>query len=182
MYYWRIARIPDLPTDEKRWRDSSFIHIPDAPQGFNQSHYYQWLYNDFAQLQIDSMTRRWEYPLTTNALFAQNSRAGNDLKVQLGNTVLVEYISSCLKVYVDCTDGIGVVVLKPDGVLQPLYSINQNGAVLCNGVGQYGNIHCSPEDRPSFEFDTSNDAAWEDLLNLVERIAEQLLPTFLQRG
>jgi len=49
VYYWR-ARIDE---DNSIWRTSSFVHLDAIPDGWNQSHYFQYLENDFASLRVD---------------------------------------------------------------------------------------------------------------------------------
>lgn len=40
-YYWRVAAVPNAPSDEPVWNSASFIYLPGNHTGFNQSHYYQ---------------------------------------------------------------------------------------------------------------------------------------------
>ncbi len=47
VYYWRIS--PDSISAELGfiWEESSFIYLPDGSNGWNQSHFYQYKYNEF---------------------------------------------------------------------------------------------------------------------------------------
>src|SRR5690606_27674159 len=40
-YYWRVAAVPNAPSDEPVWNSASFIYLPGNHTGLNQSHYYQ---------------------------------------------------------------------------------------------------------------------------------------------
>ena len=65
VYYWRIAPyVEETTLKAKKWETSSFIFLNDYDQGWNQSHYYQKLdnqydalfLNDDRQLQFDERT------------------------------------------------------------------------------------------------------------------------------
>ena len=58
VYYWRI--IPKAMTNTI-WNESSFIYLENSSTGWNQSHYYQWLKDDFKNFEVDSVTRDFEY-------------------------------------------------------------------------------------------------------------------------
>ena len=52
VYYWRIS--PDSIDDKigYLWKDASFVYLPNTSYGWNQSHHYQWLENDFSSLTV----------------------------------------------------------------------------------------------------------------------------------
>lgn len=51
VYYWRIS--PDSIADIGfLWQNSSFLFKEDTPNGWNQSHYFQYLENDFEDMQL----------------------------------------------------------------------------------------------------------------------------------
>ncbi len=54
VYYWRVS--PDS-TDVNigfQWRESSFVYLPNSSDGWNQSHYYQFLKNDLTGIEFDN--------------------------------------------------------------------------------------------------------------------------------
>ena len=52
VYYWRIS--PDNSNGPGlSWRHRSFVYLPGSSNGWNQSHYYQFLKNEFEQIIID---------------------------------------------------------------------------------------------------------------------------------
>lgn len=53
VYYWRVS--PDS-TDVNigyQWKESSFIYLPNSSDGWNQSHYYQYLRNDLDGIEFE---------------------------------------------------------------------------------------------------------------------------------
>ncbi|MES2431645.1 MAG: C25 family cysteine peptidase [Bacteroidota bacterium] len=59
VYYWRVAMGP--VTSSTHWLSSSFIYINGADEGFNQSHYYQYKNDTYANIQLDSVVRRFGF-------------------------------------------------------------------------------------------------------------------------
>lgn len=47
VYYWRVAKKPDTGT-VKNWANSSYVYLPNSGPGWSQSHYYQFLRNDYS--------------------------------------------------------------------------------------------------------------------------------------
>lgn len=60
VYYWRIAPKP-AGNEGFQWRKSSFIYLPTSPAGWNQSHYYQHLENQYTNINLDSSTRKLQF-------------------------------------------------------------------------------------------------------------------------
>jgi hypothetical protein len=56
VYYWRVSPDSSL-TGYYRWRSSSFVYLPNSSPGWNQSHFYQFLYDNFVDMKLDSTTR-----------------------------------------------------------------------------------------------------------------------------
>ncbi|MDX1685469.1 MAG: C25 family cysteine peptidase, partial [Saprospiraceae bacterium] len=60
VYYWRIT--PDSSGGRQpTWRYSSFIFIEDHAPGWNQSHYYQWQKDNLDSINLDAVSRRWNF-------------------------------------------------------------------------------------------------------------------------
>ncbi len=55
-YFWRIRNV-DSEESSEIWSYSSFIYLPNESNGWNQSHLYQWLRDDFNKMKIDSQKR-----------------------------------------------------------------------------------------------------------------------------
>jgi len=59
VYYWRIS--PDTTTgDALLWRSSSFLYLPGDITGWNQSHYFQYLEDDYTNISLQE-TRAFEF-------------------------------------------------------------------------------------------------------------------------
>ena len=170
VYYWRTARVPNTPNQE-RWKSSSFIYLADGSEGWNQSHYYQYLnHNTFQNLSIDT-TRTFVYPSTNNTLLAINNRqpeSSSHIQYSLNGTVYQQ--NTCLKN--DCKNGIAIALFKPNATLTPQYSENTNGGFACAGVGTYGNVQCGFDPTAIFEFKLQNNNDFIALKNFVQNIPQ----------
>ena len=67
VYYWRVGMIP--VSGNITWNSSSFIYLPNAEPGFNQSHLYQHLKSNGTKIYLDSATGQWKYGKQVNNLF-----------------------------------------------------------------------------------------------------------------
>lgn len=47
VYYWRISTDSINPQSPYNWQYSSFVYLPNSSEGWNQSHYYQYLKDEF---------------------------------------------------------------------------------------------------------------------------------------
>ncbi len=62
VYYWRIAPIKENDQlKASRWQSSSFIHLSGHAPGWNQSHFYQWKYDNYYKLILDETSRNMSY-------------------------------------------------------------------------------------------------------------------------
>ncbi len=52
VYYWRVGIDSTGNGTPYRWRNSSFVYLTDEFPGWNQSHYYQWLKDEYQNLQL----------------------------------------------------------------------------------------------------------------------------------
>lgn len=53
VYYWRTS-IDSQYNGEYNWSNSSFIYINNSSSGWNQSHYFQYLKNDYTNIQLSN--------------------------------------------------------------------------------------------------------------------------------
>ncbi|MBK9150513.1 MAG: hypothetical protein IPM26_05740 [Saprospiraceae bacterium] len=57
VYYWRIS--PDSAAGQGyKWSGASFVYLPDEEEGWNQSHFFQFLGNDFLNTEFGETTKR----------------------------------------------------------------------------------------------------------------------------
>jgi hypothetical protein len=75
VYYWRTS-FDSLVNGNYSWTNSSFIYIP-AKNGWNQSHYYQYLKDSFITLNLNT-GRTFNYPLINNTVIARNAVLSTD--------------------------------------------------------------------------------------------------------
>jgi hypothetical protein len=53
VFYWRVAKKPDTGVVNK-WSNSSFVYLSKSGTGWSQSHYFQYLKDNFSNLQLDN--------------------------------------------------------------------------------------------------------------------------------
>ena len=165
VYYWRAAPVPIPPDVDHDWKSASFVYLPDSPLGWNQSHYYQFLENDFEQLSINPNNRVFEYPESESVIDILNNQTSfTDVGVSLDGTPLYESVN----LNGNCLGGVTVLAFKPGFELEPMYSYKQTGTGGgCNGRGQFGNVHATPDDLPYFEFYTADADQLDALANFL---------------
>ena len=59
VYYWRVGLGP--ANAGTRWSSSSFRYISSSQAGFNQSHFFQFNEDAFSGINIDPVTRKWNF-------------------------------------------------------------------------------------------------------------------------
>ena len=70
VYYWRVAAVPPAG-QEYSWTKSSFIYLDGSTEGFNQSHYYQYLENEDEGMALKA-DRQWKFDMISNSLIIRN--------------------------------------------------------------------------------------------------------------
>jgi hypothetical protein len=61
VYYWRSTADSTSPAAGYTWQNSSFVYLSGASEGWSQSHYYQFLGNQFKTLKINDYDRQFEF-------------------------------------------------------------------------------------------------------------------------
>ncbi len=56
VYYWRVRF-----ADDENWNQSSFVHIPQTPEGWSQSHRYQFRKSILEGIRFAEPTQRWAF-------------------------------------------------------------------------------------------------------------------------
>lgn len=54
VYYWRVSKDSTSPTSSYSWHTQSFIYIFNEYPGWNQSHYFQYLKDDYSNTFVDN--------------------------------------------------------------------------------------------------------------------------------
>lgn len=71
VYYWRIS--PDsTSTESYKWANQSFIYLADHPEGWNQSHYFQFLENNLIDLRYKDNYRNVSFDTDLNNVRVRN--------------------------------------------------------------------------------------------------------------
>jgi len=165
VYYWRAARQQENP-DSNNWKGSSFIYLPGYDSGFNQSHYYQFTYNQLQRITLSSSSRKFLFQTGQNTLTATNQYDNFGAANFSLNGTPLEPVSYCTADDA-CKGGIAIAAFKPDLTLEPMLSERISGSG-CAGRGQYGNLHCSFDDRYVFEFNTSDAAQIDSMVSFLQ--------------
>ncbi len=77
VYYWRTAYAP-ASGNNPVWTNASFVYLPQAGEGWNQSHVYQYLHNTLDTLAYDATGRTFNFDRV-------NKRIGVRCKVMFGD-------------------------------------------------------------------------------------------------
>ncbi len=71
VYYWRAA-FDSAVNGSFQWSYSSFIYLAGSSEGWNQSHYYQYLKDGFTSLDLNT-SRQFRFPVANNILTVSNA-------------------------------------------------------------------------------------------------------------
>ena len=74
-YYWRVRLNLDLDKGGA-WQESTFTFVQDSPDGWNQSHYQQFLNATLTSMEFNNTTKQLEFGKTS--FFAQIQTRGDD--------------------------------------------------------------------------------------------------------
>jgi hypothetical protein len=72
VYYWRSAMDTLYGNKTHRWSTSSFVFLNQSAPGWNQSHYYQFLKNNYNSIYLDSASRQFKFSALSKKLQVQN--------------------------------------------------------------------------------------------------------------
>lgn len=161
VYYWRVS--PDTTgKDEAGWRSSSFIHLSDRGPGWNQSHYFQYLKDEFRDLVIDSQTRRFEYVDQLSDIKVKNSIVDDQqfIRPRIFRNALQDW-----EYYHYNPRGGSTSNVVRSGVYVAVYDPRRIEPVMNPSPGAFGSQNSSGRDIPFFAFETTN---YEDRVALIE--------------
>jgi len=178
VYYWRVALKPE-PDEDPSWQSSSFIYINGEESGWNQSHYFQFAQNTYEQGYLNESTREYEYDNIYSTLYCSNKHVDGDYtdgaeniifslnEVEIGNIACLNLPSSY-----ECAGGLAIAVLSPT-TLVPWESYLDEGSITpCEGIGPFGNVHCSNSIRSVFYFPTNTAERLETLDAFLDMIPD----------
>ncbi len=91
VYFWRTKFANPKPGEDSTWALSSFVYIKNSPEGWSQSHYYQYKPNELQGLRFNDHQRRVEFlenvtPVDVKVYGAEHPERGYiDSEVLLNN-------------------------------------------------------------------------------------------------
>jgi len=155
VYYWRAA--PDsLINGGYNWSYSSFIYLANGSDGWNQSHYFQYLKDQpYAGIELPASNRKFRFGALQNVLKIEDKVVSNqvnnyqDVRQSLNDVIFdswgCAFNGSVQFVVIDSTSG------------QPWY--NSSGAGVPGLYGSVSQCDVAYPPRRMFEFSTSTAAS-----------------------
>jgi len=174
VYYWRVSVDSNNATmDTTNWHNTSFIYIEDEYPGWNQSHYYQFLKDDFTNLRLDN-SRNFQFQDDVNDVKA---RAGtwNQYGGSLPFGQMACYQNGGELHYWNCggNGGFsrGLIIAVFDSTTGFPWESELND--VQGGTNQvYGNIHCKPRDFKAFPFPTYNASWYQKIIDFIDMVPD----------
>jgi hypothetical protein len=158
VYYWRVSTDSVSQNQGYIWDESSFLYQPGGDRGWNQSHYYQFLKDDFDGMHVNEQ-RQFAYLKGVQNIWVQNAvdtAAFERFKFFINNT---NYISQ-YRQWRPYEAHVFVSIFDPI-----------TGERLRNPIGgAYGAINPFTNDRPVFPFSTATPESRNNLMTFVEDI------------
>ncbi|HET8573757.1 MAG TPA: C25 family cysteine peptidase [Edaphocola sp.] len=162
VYYWRTA--PDSAVNGAiQWSQSSFIYLANGSDGWNQSHYYQYLNDDMEAIELPESSRKFTFAPLQNNLILVNKviyPPTNDyftVRQTLNDVILDQWgcgFSGSIRIMViDKTTG------KP-------------WKNTTTGPGKYGSIHNCGHSDYVFEFYTKDLAGRDSAIKMIQRVPQ----------
>jgi hypothetical protein len=164
VYYWRIT--PDSTgRGSYSWRNASFVYLEGVEDGWNQSHYYQYLYNEFDFVNLNPRNQRWEFEKQFNDLKLKNVVVDdrNFLRPAIIRNVFVDW-----DYYSYSGRGGNSSTAVRSGVYVTLYDPTRAEPVTNPSPGLYGSVNTSGNDMPFFAFNTQDYDGRVALMNFLE--------------
>ncbi|MDX1408979.1 MAG: hypothetical protein R3330_12615, partial [Saprospiraceae bacterium] len=140
------------------WDASSFLYAPGEDRGWNQSHYYQFLRDDYDGMEVDA-NREFAFLTGIKNIWVQNA-------VDTGSVERFQY-------FVDNTNTISFY--RPwreyeAHVFVAVYNPQTGGTLKNPPGGAYGAINPLGQQRPVFPFSTATPESRNDLITFLDEI------------
>ncbi|MEI6310896.1 MAG: C25 family cysteine peptidase [Bacteroidota bacterium] len=151
VYYWRVSQDSTAPTSSYSWHNSSFIYIQDEYPGWNQSHYFQWLKDDYSNVYMDN-DRTLKFVPDVKSIEVNtglwNGYGGPTTYERIEWKLNGANMHRARMIGCGATYGINIAVIDPVTGL-PWYSTVTTGT---NYNPIYGSYHCSYQTDNQFAF------------------------------
>lgn len=112
VYYWRIAR-DSLVNGQLVWRDRSFLYLKGSPEGWNASHYGQYVRGSLGNLKADADKRELAYSDNAGFLSVQVAYRGSERYPGLNNAYFDGFTGDWGLNINGATDGVMVAAVNP---------------------------------------------------------------------
>lgn len=168
VYYWRVG-LDSTQNQNARWNESSFVYLENGSPGWNQSHYYQFLKDDYQNVQLDN-DRVFKFSDDLRSVEVNTGLAD----LQGGNfpwDQITYFLNNQLGHRWVCggsggfSGGLTIAVfdsITGEPWQSKLADVGTNNSCSGQNVNQiYGNIHCKQRDFDAFPFPTST-ACWQN--------------------
>ncbi len=157
VYYWR-TRVED---DNSIWRSSSFVHLDNTDNnGWNQSHYYQFLENNFASYQVDD---------SRDFQFADNNRnitVTTGIFPEIPYNQMAYYLDGDLRFKYTCAVEFAVAVFDENS------GIPWENVPVSNRVGLYESNLCKNSPMEAFLYRANTAEDRQKLMNMLDQIPD----------
>jgi len=164
VYYWRIT--PDsIGRGNYAWRGSSFVHIDNHPKGWNQSHYFQYLYNSYDSIELNTENYEWEFVPEFLTFIVKNV---NVIDATYKRPAIIRGNFADWEYYANSPRGNSSTTTVRSGVYVTLYDPVKLEAVLNPSPGLYNSLNTSGGDIKYYAFDTETYRGRVDLMNFME--------------
>ena len=154
VYYWRVS--PDsLSTGLGNiWSESSFVYDTGAPEGWNQSHFYQYQKNDYENMNLNP-NRKFSFVTNLKQILIANKVWESELPAQY----IIDNGFKSSMMDRNTAPSIGVAV------------IDTVGKFLMNPIGgEFGSINLKNKPIRTFYFKMDEQQGRIDLVNFLENV------------
>lgn len=139
VYYWRVS--PDSTSiSSYKWKYSSFIYLANEYPGWNQSHYYQWLKDDYQNVYLDT-DREFKFIDIPKEIYVKAGQYPNifyeEMEWKMDGAQMHNWKMNNCGGGVGFPNGLSIAVI--DNVTGLPLEIINNGS---SSYGPFGNIHC----------------------------------------
>ncbi|MFO8087994.1 MAG: C25 family cysteine peptidase [Bacteroidales bacterium] len=152
VYYWRVSQ-DSVYSGNYDWRMSSFQYVPNQ-RGWGQSHFPQFLENEFQFVQPKNQKRLFEFINVSNQINVTTGVYPNigkaDITFRLNNDSRNRW--TCLTQH---PDYIGLIFTVFDTISGKPFLSHLN-EVNADGLGRYNNVHCVNNYMSSFQYFTTS--------------------------
>ncbi|MDE3248370.1 MAG: hypothetical protein KGO82_06925 [Bacteroidota bacterium] len=167
VYYWRTSLVPATGGDY-HWNNSSFVYLPAAGFGYNQSHYFQHIKSDGTGISIQT-DRKWHFGTHVNdisILQGMYPTSGiQDKDFSIGINGIRDIASACV--------GRSLVFNVLDPVsLKPWSNVDANG----NSLFRFGsgNASCGVTRHYNFEFSYQTPASRKLMRDFMDMLPDSV--------